>query len=311
MSESRISRLKSFKEKEEIKLDQLTRKIIHLQHCKGIGWKAIYLLLKQDSNLKNLYHYPPEYFSRTLALSPAQSIAVIEQLKDATLYSLPETYKDYGISAIPIYSSSYPSLLKNLPQPPWVLYAAGNCSLLKQERKLAIVGARKADEYGRKAIQLLVPELIANHYIIVSGLAKGADAFAHEAALAEGGGTIAVIAGGFHHLYPRENLPLARKIVRSGLIVSEFPPNIQPKKWHFPARNRIISGLSLGTVVVQAGKQSGSLITAYCALEQGREVFCVPGRMDDPLSEGTNELIGEGAKLVQKTADILSEIKGK
>ncbi|HEY9577498.1 MAG TPA: DNA-processing protein DprA [Pseudobacillus sp.] len=279
-----------------------------MQHCKGIGWKAIYLLLKQENDLKNLYHYSPAYLSHTLAIPFSQSAAVVEHLKEQTIQSLLSKYENQGVTAIPIYSPIYPPLLKTLPQPPWILYAAGNPALLARERKVAIVGARKANEYGRKAVKLLMPKLIEYNCVIVSGLAKGIDTFAHEEALARDGETIAVIAGGFRHLYPRENISLAQKIVQSGLLLSEYPPDMKPERWHFPARNRIISGLSLGSVIVQAGKKSGSLITAYCALEQGREVFCVPGRIDDPLSEGTNELINEGAKLVRTSADILSEI---
>ncbi|MFK2824983.1 DNA-processing protein DprA [Bacillus sp. B190/17] len=290
------------------KLDELTEKIIRLQHCRGLGWKAIYLLLKQEPDLKNLYQYSASYISSVLAIPSSRSIPIVEQLAASLTQPLLRKYRDQGISVIPIYSSFYPPLLKTLPQPPWVLYASGSTAMLADDRKLAIVGARDADEYGRKVIQLLMPLLVENDCVIVSGLAKGVDAFAHEEALYKGGKTIAVIAGGFHHFYPRENIPLAKKILQSGLILSEYPPEVKPEKWHFPARNRIISGLALGTVVVQAGKKSGSLITAHYALEQGREVFCVPGRIDDPLSAGTNELISDGAKLVQTSADILSEI---
>ncbi|KMY53604.1 hypothetical protein AC623_06040 [Bacillus sp. FJAT-27231] len=289
-------------------MDLLTKKIIHLQHCRGIGWKAIYLLLKQESDLKNLYQYSSAYLSNTLAIPSSQSAAVVEQLREQIIQPLISKYESQGIVAIPIYSPFYPALLKTLPQPPWILYAAGNPALLTRERKVAIVGARKANEYGHKSVRLLVPSLIQNDCVVVSGLAKGIDTFAHEEALANKGETIAVIAGGFQHLYPRENIPLAQKIIKSGLLLSEYPPDTKPERWHFPARNRIISGLSVGSVIVQAGKKSGSLITAYCALEQGREVFCVPGRIDDPLSQGTNELISEGAKLVQTSEDILSEI---
>ncbi|WP_225435193.1 DNA-processing protein DprA [Bacillus aerolatus] len=279
-----------------------------MQHCRGIGWKAIYLLLKKEPDLKNLYLYSPSYFSSTLSISLSHAAFVTHQLTEKPVQPLLKRYEEQGVSFIPIYSSEYPSLLKTLPQPPWGLYAAGNPTLLAAGRKLAVVGARKADEYGRSAIQLLVPELIEHGCVIVSGLAKGVDAFAHEEALSVGGETVAVIAGGFNYLYPKENISLAKNIVQSGLLLSEYPPDMKPEKWQFPARNRIISGLSLGTLVVQAGKKSGSLITAYCALEQGREVFCVPGRMDDPLSAGTNELISDGAKLVRSSEDILSEM---
>nr|WP_238941829.1 DNA-processing protein DprA [Bacillus sp. REN10] len=284
-----------------------TKKLIHLQHCPSIGWKSIYLLLKQDPSLEGLYNYSTSYYSSLLNIPNSQSSQIIKHLQQPIEPTL-KLYKSKNISFIPLSSEKYPELLLNLPQPPWGLYALGDLSLLSAERKLAIVGARKASEYGLRSIQLLMPKLVEHHCVIVSGLAKGIDTMAHKEAMKLSGRTIAVIAGGFNHLYPAENIELARQMAKSQLILSEYPPTVRPAKWQFPARNRIISGLSLGTLVVQARKRSGSLITAYCALEQGREVFCIPGNITDPLSEGTNDLINDGAKLVRTSEDILDEI---
>ncbi|WP_100403065.1 DNA-processing protein DprA [Bacillus sp. FJAT-42315] len=288
-------------------MDLFTKKLIHLQHCPWIGWKSIYLLLKKDPNLDELYNYSSSYYSSLLNISSPQSSQIIKHLQQPIEPTL-QVYESKKISFIPLYSEKYPKLLSYLPQPPWGLYALGDLSLLSFERKLAIVGARKADEYGLQSIQLLMPKLVEHQCVIVSGLAKGIDIFAHKEAMKLSGRTIAVIAGGFQHLYPAENVSFAREMAKTQLILSEYPPNTRPEKWQFPARNRIISGLSLGTLVIQAGKRSGSLITAYCALEQGRDVFCIPGKINDPLSEGTNDLINDGAKLVRTSEDILNEL---
>ena len=190
------------------------------------------------------------------------------------------------------------------------------CSVYHRETKhyflkreaIAIVGARGADGYSQAALNLLLPPLITNDIVIVSGLAKGADTMAHKRTIEFGGKTIAVLGGGFFHLYPSENRGLAEKIKHEHLLISEYPPIWKPEKWHFPMRNRIISGLAKGTVVIQAKKRSGSLITADFALDASREVFALPGQIDNPLSEGTNHLIQQGAKLISSGQDILEEL---
>ncbi len=174
------------------------------------------------------------------------------------------------------------------------------CFPLGKEPKLAVVGSRQATPYGKNAIRLLFPELIENGVIIVSGLAKGIDALAHESAIKNDGKTIAVIAGGLYHIYPKENMNLALEMMKTQLVVSEYPPDTKPLKWHFPARNRIISGLSIGTFIIEAKRKSGSLITANYAVNEGREVFSLPGSIFNPYSIGTNDLIQQGAKLVTK-----------
>lgn len=187
-----------------------------------------------------------------------------------------------------------------------MLYTVGNKELLKQENNLAIIGCRKCTRYGEKAAKYFSYNLAKCGLTIVSGLAKGIDGIAHIGALAAKGKTIAVIGSGLDIMYPKENIELARQIVkRGGLIISEYPLGTRPSKKTFPARNRIISGLSKGVLVIEATEKSGSLITVDHALDQGRDVYAIPGEMYNINSKGTNNLIKDGAKLVLNYADIV------
>jgi len=202
---------------------------------------------------------------------------------------------------------NYPKRLKDIYDPPPVLYVRG--ALRKQdELAISIVGSRKTSPYGRWFTERVSRELVQQGVTIVSGMARGIDSVAHQGAISEGGRTIAVLGCGVDIVYPRENRKLFEQVIDHGAVVSEFPMESPPEAGHFPKRNRIISGLSLGVVVVQAGKDSGSLITANYALEQGRDVFAVPGNVGAESSQGTNQLIKEGAKLVESSEDILQEI---
>lgn len=214
-----------------------------------------------------------------------------------------------GIEAIPISSNEYPLWLKSIHDPPPVLFAKGKKEFMHLQPLIGIVGTRNPSPYGVKAVRSLVRDLSKEGMVIVSGLAKGIDGLAHQTAIQTGGNTIGVIAGGFYHIYPKENHQLASAMSESHLLLSEHPPYETPQKWHFPMRNRIISGLSKGIVVIQGREKSGSLITAYQALEQGREVFAVPGPIFDPCSKGPFKLIQEGAKLVASVPDIMEEIR--
>ena len=214
---------------------------------------------------------------------------------------------------ISIQDNSYPDTLKQIPDPPCVLYALGTPELatdLLSEPQLGVVGSRNASAYG-KDIATSFAEKIANSGIVItSGLASGVDGAAHRGALqANIGSTIAVAACGLDRVYPAEHRQLAEQISQRGLIISEFPIGTSPKPGHFPRRNRIISGLSLGVLVVEASMKSGSLITARLAAEQGREVFAIPGSIHNPTSKGCHSLIRNGAKLVEKVEDILEELK--
>ncbi len=196
----------------------------------------------------------------------------------------------------------YPVLLREIADPPPLISVIGRAELLNK-KSVAVVGARNASANGRKLARDLAQDLAAAGLIVVSGLARGIDAMAHGGALA--GGTVAVVAGGADVVYPEENRALHERIKAEGLIVAEMPPGTVPQARHFPRRNRIISGLSLGTVVVEAAERSGSLITARFALDQGREVFAVPGSPLDPRARGCNGLIRDGATLVETAGHVL------
>ena len=203
--------------------------------------------------------------------------------------------------------AAYPERLRAIPDPPPVLYARGSPETAGYAA-VGVVGTRAPSEYGREMTRLLCRGLAAAGIVVVSGMARGIDGEAHETALSAGGATVAVLGSGVDVAYPPEHRDLCRRIEENGAVLSEHPPGTPPLPHHFPARNRIISGLSLGVVVVEATERSGSLITARWALEQGREVFAVPGPAGSSRSRGPHRLIREGAKLVEDVADIIEEI---
>lgn len=221
-------------------------------------------------------------------------------------YSISEMCEKLKIDTISIEENAYPKLLCQLPDPPIVLFTVGNKAWL-QKPSLAIVGARKCSEYGFEVARKLAHELANQGLIIVSGMAQGIDEAAHKGALVQGA-SIAVLGTGVDVCYPLQNKKIYHKLIEEGCLVSEYSPSTQPLPFHFPKRNRIISGLSLGTLVIEAERKSGSLITADLALQQNKEVFAVPGNINSALSKGTNDLIKEGAKLVVETKDILDEL---
>jgi DNA processing protein len=200
---------------------------------------------------------------------------------------------------------AYPALLREIFDPPFVLYVAGNPDVLS-EPAVAVVGARRPTPLGRAVAERLAKDLATGGLVVVSGLAVGIDSLAHWGAL-QAGRTIAVLGSGFDEIYPKENKGLFRKIAESGAVVSEFPPAAKPLAYRFPLRNRVISGLATAVVVVEATRRSGSLITARLALEQNREVMAVPGNITSSLSAGTNWLIKTGAKLVETWEDVVEE----
>jgi len=212
-----------------------------------------------------------------------------------------------GVTILTWDDPDYPALLKQIYDPPYVLYVRGEL-LPADEWAIAVVGTRRASAYGREATRRLAGDLATNGVTVVSGLAQGIDSHAHKAALEAGGRTIAVLAHGLDHVYPPQNRSLAARIAEQGALVSEFALGTRPEAKNFPARNRIISGLSLGTLVVEAGKRSGALITAEFAAEQGRDVFAVPGNIFAAGAAGTNRLIQTGAQIALGVEDILEEL---
>ena len=201
----------------------------------------------------------------------------------------------------------YPPLLSELHDPPPALFVRGEANVLL-EAGVAVVGARSCSAYGAQVARTLARELASAGIVIVSGLARGVDGEAHRGALDGGGRTVAVLGCGIDRDYPRSHAELARRIVAAGAVVSEYPPGIEPAPWRFPARNRIIAGLSLAAVVVEARERSGALITADFALELGRDVFAVPGEITSGLSAGTNDLLRQGAAPLTSARDVLESL---
>ena len=240
-------------------------------------------------------------------LNPAKARALADP--DSTAIDRSKTWLDADSHALlPFTDDRYPVLLGNIPDPPLVLYVHGDPGCLGLPQ-LALVGSRNPTEGGRRNAHNFAFHLAAGGFCIVSGMAQGIDSAAHRGALKAGAVTVAVLGHGVDRIYPAGNRALAREIVAAnGALVSEFALGAPPSKHHFPLRNRIISGMSLGTVVIEAAQRSGSLITARLAGEQGREVFALPGSIHNPLARGCHRLIRQGAKLVETTDDIVAEV---
>ena len=212
-----------------------------------------------------------------------------------------------GLKIITILDSEYPKALKEIPGAPIVLYIFGEI-LLEDSLAVGIVGSRRASFYGLNQSEKFAADLAVHGITVVSGMAKGVDTYAHRGALKVKGRTIAVIGSGFNHIYPEENKDLAKEISFSGAVISEFPMEASPLPQNFPRRNRLISGLSMGVLITEAAKNSGALITADFALEQGKDVFALPGRIDSAMAMGSNALLKQGAKLVTCCEDIFQEL---
>jgi DNA processing protein len=240
-----------------------------------------------------------------LSVTPEQA----EQVRNPLTVEARERVAALRDRVIVLGDETYPPLLKEIIDPPLALHFRGDVSLLARPA-LAIVGSRRASPYGVNAAEHLARQIAGAGIVIVSGGARGIDAAAHQAALDAGGATIAVLGTGIEIIYPMSNRRLFRRIEERGLIVSEFPPGTPPKPENFPMRNRVISGLARGTVIVEATSRSGSLITARMAAEQGRDVFAVPGSIFSAGSEGTHRLVQYGAKLVHDANDVLEEFPG-
>ncbi len=238
--------------------------------------------------------------------------SVVDRLMQSRKILEPETYaktiKDSGINWVTVFDKSYPKLLAQIYDPPQVLYFKGREEVLNS-RSLAVVGTRKMTDYGKLVTNRFTKELVSAGLTIVSGLAKGVDSQAHWTTLQAGGQTVAVLGGGLNHIFPFENRSLAEKIASgAGAVISEYPPDSKPQPGNFPARNRIISGLSIATLVVEAAADSGSLITARLAIEQGRDVFAIPGPVTSDLSRGPIDLIKMGAAAIFDPKEILEEL---
>jgi DNA processing protein len=271
----------------------------------GIGSVAVGRLLQHFPDAAAAVAARPAAL-RAAGLDEAQ-IEALRQPDEAALQRDLEWLAQPGRLLLSWPDPDYPALLREIARPPPVLFVQGDADWLGQPQ-IAVVGARSASPQGIENARAFAAELARRGLTITSGLALGIDGAAHRGALSAGGGTVAVCATGLDRVYPARHKALAHEIAAQGVLVSEFPPGVQPAAEHFPRRNRIISGLSLGVLVVEAARESGSLITARLALEQGREVFAIPGSIHNPMARGCHALIRQGARLVETVDDILEEI---
>ncbi|MDM5332712.1 DNA-processing protein DprA [Ureibacillus composti] len=266
-------------------------------------------LLLGIGSLDKLPQMTSTELANILQITTNTAKAILEKYSMILKNDLIFAYNSQKIHVVPYNHPVYPKKLLELVDPPTILYGRGDISLLQSPNKIAIIGSRKATNYSKQALDCIVPPLIEQNFVIVSGLAKGADSFAHHAALQFGGKTIGVLGHGLFHLYPRENSELAAKMAIDHLLITEYPPYVGVQKWHFPMRNRIISGISNALVVTESSLKSGTLITTDHALEHGKDVFVVPGPIHSEQSKGTNKLLKDGAIPVWNGYQILEEIK--
>lgn len=273
----------------------------------GIGPARVRMLLAHFGSLRDAWYAPVEEL-RAAGLDKRSVENLLLYRRQLDLDREMERLARANVRVLTWDDPEYPQRLKHIANPPFVLYVRGTLTP-EDEWAVAVVGTRRPTPYGREVARVIAGELARQGITVVSGLALGIDSEAHQAALEAGGRTIAVLGSGLRYLYPARNRELARRIVTGGAVVTEYALDVQPEPANFPPRNRIISGLALGVVVVEAGPTSGALITARFAAEQGREVFAVPGPIFNHASLGPNRLIQEGAKLVTSVDDILEELQ--
>lgn len=282
-------------------------RLIHLHTFLYDQYQVMQRILRFDPQLKNLYQYSPSFLKTTFQLSSNSAEKLYKQLHSTSIIDILANHSKKNIKIITIYSDLYPEYLKEIHDPPFVLYCKGNHNLLNKKNMLSIIGSRKPSNFANIVCDTLINDLIRENWVIVSGLALGCDAIAHRSTIHHNGDTIAVIGSGLEFTYPKENMLLYKEISTNHLIISEYPHYIKPEKRYFPRRNRIIAGLSKGLIVLEAKERSGTMITANFALEYGREVFAVPGPIIMEEYKGNHRLIQEGAKLITSSNDILEE----
>lgn len=283
------------------------RSLLMLSLVPGIGPKIFTQLLEHFGDADSVLNCEPVALRSVPGVGPklAREVSLATQTIKVDRYL--ELCSQNNISILDLFNPNYPKQLQEIHNPPAILFVQGE--ILEQDSlAIAIVGSRHATYYGKRVAEQFARGLATAGYTIVSGLARGIDAAAHRGALAAGGRTLAVLGSGVLNVYPAEHVELAKQVANQGAVISEVTPNHPPKSGSFPQRNRIVTGLSLGTVIVEAAQRSGALISARLAMEQGREVYAVPGPIDSRMSKGCHRLIRDGAKLVESVDDILEEL---
>ncbi len=279
---------------------------------KGLGAVRIKAVWQHFEDMEEAWRADLKYLQKVEGISKVQAESIVEQRSKIDCARELEDVRKYGLTLLTLEDSDYPDILKEIYDSPPVLFVKGK--LLRQDyrRSIAIVGTRTPTPYGMKVASELATHLASSGVTVISGMALGIDTKAHQGALkAEGGRTIAVLGSSVERVTPVSNRRLYESIIEHGAVISEYPVGTPPSPWHFPQRNRIISGLSKGVVVVEGSEDSGALITAKAALEQNRAVFAVPGAVHSPMSKGANKLIKEGARLVESVQDIFEELNWK
>lgn len=274
-----------------------------------MGAKKKRNLLQYFKTVENLYNAKEEELLKAPGIGENYAKAILSSKNKHNIDKHLEFMVKHNIDIISIEDNEYPKILKSIYDPPLCIYIIGNKKILN-DNSIAIIGCRQCSQYGKNVAKELAYNIAKEKINIISGLAKGIDGIAHLGAVLAGGKTIAVLGNGLDAIYPTENIPLAKQILKTGgAIISEYPLGEKPQKKNFPERNRIVSGMSRGIIVVEAKEKSGTLITVDFALEQGRDVFVVPGNINQDTSKGTNELIKQGAKLITSYKDVLDEYK--
>ncbi|MDV2580588.1 DNA-processing protein DprA [Alkalibacillus haloalkaliphilus] len=273
-----------------------------LSQFKEVKRRHLFQYIYEHDNFDGILQATPQILSKHLNLSLIDSHKIYKKLHDEVIKRLMwQQFKQ--TSVLTWFDSQYPESFRSIPDPPLVLYYKGDLSLLHSPM-ISVIGTRKPSQQAYRKIDHILNPLINQSLTIVSGLADGIDGMSHQYALDHGGKTIAVLGFGFNHIYPAKHRTLVQSIAEKGLLLSEYPPHQKPQKWHFPERNRLISGLSLGTLIIEAAERSGTLITADQALEQGKEVFVISDSIFLEQAKGCHSLIKDGATPVTTADDI-------
>ena len=283
---------------------------VWLNECRGLTNRSRALLLDHFGSPEDVYYADEAEYALVEGLSKKQLELLADKSTDGADKILGDCQR-LGLRILTMQDADYPARLRGIFEPPCLLYVKGTLPAFDEEVAVAMVGTRACTPYGTQSAEKIAYGLAKQGALVVSGAARGIDSAAHRGALRAGGVTVAVLGNGLDVVYPEENAGLYRDIAATGALLSEYPPGTEPASGHFPVRNRIISGLSLAALVVEAPEKSGALITAATALEQGRDVFAVPGPIDAPASVGCNRLIRDGAGLVSEAWDILREYEAR
>ncbi len=293
-------------ETSEFETSAALRAEVRLALTPGVGPRTRQLLVERFGDAESIFAAAPSDLRLVSGVGPKIANAIVAA-REIDVEAEIDVCRGNDIAILTQANPRYPRSLREIPDPPGVLFVRGEI-LPADVLSVAIVGSRHATTYGLAQAERLSAGLARAGLTIVSGLARGIDGAAHRAALSAGGRTIAVLGGGLLRLYPPEHAPLAEEVAKAGAVISEAPPQVAPMGGAFPQRNRIITGMSLGTIVVEASDRSGALISARHAMEQGREVFAVPGRVDNRMARGCHRLIRDGARLVETVDDVLEEL---